>query len=181
VENSKNKTAIEALAARGIINGKSDSTFDPYATMTRAEFAAIITLALGLPEKNTSVFTDVPALAWFEKPVNTAHSYGIVTGVSAATFNPGGTIMRQEAAVMTTRAAKLCGMDTVLDETAIRDTLAPFGDYRTIADWAQSALAFCYAEGILDDAEFEIKPAEEIKRCEVAEMVYRMLHSAELM
>ncbi|MDR1558268.1 MAG: S-layer homology domain-containing protein [Clostridiales bacterium] len=182
VKSGENKAAIEALASRGIINGKSDSVFDPDATMTRAEFAAIVTLALGLPEKTgTSVFADIPVSAWFEKPVNTAYFYEIVTGVSAAAFNPGGTITRQEAAVMTVRAAKLCGMDTVMDETAIRDTLAQFGDYRTIAGWAQSALAFCYAEGILDDSEFDIKPAEDIKRCEVAEMMYRMLRLAELM
>ena len=39
-------TAIEALAARGIIDGKSDGNFDPDGSMTRAEFATIVVRAL---------------------------------------------------------------------------------------------------------------------------------------
>lgn len=50
---------IEALAVRGIINGKTDSSFFPDDTITRAEFAAITVRALGLPAKSGKVFDDV--------------------------------------------------------------------------------------------------------------------------
>ena len=181
VKNHANKTAIETLAERGIINGKTDASFDPDATMTRVEFAAIVVRGLGLPVKSSSPFTDFAVNAWYGGVVSTAYSYGIVTGTSATTFNPNGTITRQEAAVMVARAAKLCGMDTDTSEMEIRDILAAFGDYRTVASWAQSALAFCYSEGILDDSEFDIEPLTAVRRCEVAEMIYRMLDKAELL
>jgi hypothetical protein len=58
--------------------------------------------------------------------------------------------------------------------------LAQFGDYKSVASWAASALAFCYSEGILDDSEFDILPAKAVNRAEIAEMLYRMLESAEL-
>lgn len=173
--------AIEALAARGIIDGKGGGLFDPDATMTRAEFAAIVVRALGLPMKATDRFTDVQPADWFAAYVGTAYTYGIVNGTSDTSFTPNGTITRQEAAVMVARAAKLCGMDTALDNAAIRDTLAQFGDYVTAAEWARESLAFCYGEGIWDDSEFDILPKLAIKRCEVAQMIFRLLGRANLL
>ena len=41
-----NRYEIEALAVKNIINGKSKDMFEPDATMTRAEFAAIIVKGL---------------------------------------------------------------------------------------------------------------------------------------
>jgi len=181
IRNHPNQSAIEALAALGVINGKSDTSFDPDATMTRAEFATIVTRGLGLPDKNTNVFTDVPPTEWYALPVATAYYYEIVAGASATMFNPEGTITRQEATVMVARAARLCGMDTDRMETQIRDTLAQFGDYRTVASWAQSSLAFCVDTGIMDDTEFDLEPDKVIKRCEIAEMMYRMLDRANLL
>jgi hypothetical protein len=181
VKNHANQTAIEALAARGIINGKSENSFDPDATMTRAEFAAIVTRGLGLPEKTASVFADVPANLWYSKAVGTACFYEIVNGVTATAFNPGVTITRQEAAVMVTRAAKLCDMNTDLDAATIRDTLAQFGDYRMAADWTRSALAFCYKENILSQDDLDIQPTAAIKRYKIAEMLYNMLDLANLL
>ena len=81
---------------------------------------------------------------------------------------------------MVARAARLAGMDISRTEIEIRDTLAKFGDYRAAAGWAQSALAFCYSEELLDDTEFYINPGEFIKRSEIAEMLYRMLYKANL-
>ena len=181
VQNHRNQTAIETLAARGIINGKSENSFDPDATMKRAEIAAIVAWGLGLPEKAASPFDDVPDESWYAKAVATAYHYAIVNGTSAVTFNPNGTITRQEAAVMVAYAAKLCGIETDRTDPAVRDMLAQFGDYRRVADWAQSSLAFCYDTGILDDDALEIGPTEAIKRCEIAEMLYRMLYRAELL
>jgi hypothetical protein len=178
------KDAIEALAARGIISGKSETVFDPDAPVTRAEFAAIIARGLGIVPVaqggGDGPFGDVKPGDWYYYYVNTVNFYGIAGGVGDRLFNPNGTITRQEAAVMTARAAKLCGMDTEADAVTIRDTLAQFDDYRTAADWAQEALAFCYAKGILDDSGLDIAPKEAVTRAEIADMLYNMLVSADL-
>lgn len=176
----KDKTAIETLASRGIINGKTENSFEPNSTMTRAEFATIIARGLGLPQKNNAIFKDVTESDWFYNYVGTAYSYGIIKGVSENEFNPNGTITREEAAVMVTRAAKLCGMDTKMDTLAVRDILAQFLDYVLSSDWSQSSLAFCYNEKILDDSVMDIKPFEMVTRAEIASMLYNMLSLAEL-
>ena len=177
----KDKTAIEALASRGIINGKTENSFEPESTMTRAEFATIIARGLGLPQKSNVIFKDVTTNDWFYNYVGTAYSYGIIKGVSENEFNPNGTITREEAAVMVTRAAKLCGMDTEMDALSIRDSLAQFFDYVKASSWAQSSLAFCYNEKILDDSVMDIKPKEAVTRAEIASMLYNMLLSANLL
>jgi hypothetical protein len=176
-----NQAAIEALAARGIISGKAENRFAPDATITRAEFASIITSGLGLPERPTPAFDDVPASAWFFPAVGSARYYGIVSGSSPKTFNPNGIVTRQESAVMITKAAKLCGIDADIDEASVRDTLAQFGDYRAAADWAKPSLAFCYVNDIWDDSELDINPSAPIKRCEMAEMLYRLSDAAKLL
>jgi hypothetical protein len=179
-----NIDAIEALAARGIISGKSETVFDPDAPVTRAEFAAIVVRGLGLVTVaqggGKAPFDDVSSGAWYSGYVNTASHYGIAGGVGGGLFNPNGEITRQEAAVMVARAAKLCGMDTDTDAVTIRDTLAQFDDYRTAADWALGSLAFCYAEGILDDSGLDIAPKEAVTRAEIADMLCNMLISADL-
>lgn len=181
VKSHANKTAIEALAARQIINGMGDGTFAPNNNMTRAQFATIVVKALGLTPKANNNFTDVKAADWFASYVGTANTYGIVNGMGDGTFNPGGTITRQEAATMVARAAKLCGMDTEYSTVAARDVLAQFGDYTKCADWARVPLAFCYDQGILDSSALNIQPAVAIKRCEIAQMLYNMLEKANLL
>jgi len=180
IQSHESRAAIEALATRDIISGRNENEFDLYATMTRAEFAAIVTRSLGLPAKPNAHFSDVPPNAWFAGAVGITFYYEIISGVTPTTFNPNGTITRQEAAVMVTRAARLAGMDTNLGDTEILNILAMFGDYRTAAGWARSSLAFCFREDILDDSGFYIEPLEEITRGEIAGMLYQMLRRANL-
>lgn len=173
--------AIEALAARNIIDGKSKTVFEPDSTMTRAEFAAIITKSLGLPLKGSAIFTDVTENDWYYDYVNAAYSYGIIKGVSVDVFDPGGTITREEAATMLVRAAKLCGMDTEITAFGAKNILAGFADYVRASDWAISSLAFCYDKGVLSDKVMEIKPKEAVTRAEIADMLYNMLDLAKLL
>ncbi|MDR2355055.1 MAG: S-layer homology domain-containing protein [Clostridiales Family XIII bacterium] len=183
IQGRADREAIEALAARGIVNGSTAGGFVPDAPMSRAEFSAIVVRGLGLQtvaRGGAYPFGDVKQGDWYFHYVHTADFYGIAGGVGNDSFNPSGTITRQEAAVMTARAAALAGLDTELDAAAIRDTLAQFGDYRSVADWAQAALAFCYAEGILDASVLDIEPREAVTRAEIAGMVYSMLTSADL-
>ena len=190
VSGHKNQTAIEALAARGIINGVGDGTFKPNDNMDRAQFAAITVRALGLTPQAVNVFSDVPSTAWYAPYVGTAYTYGIVNGVGEGKFIPvyntpngpdkNGYISREQAATMVARAAKLCGMNTTYSDAAARDVLAGFSDYTKVSSWALGSVAFCYDHGILDSSALSIQPEVYIKRCEIAQMLYNMLKKANL-
>ncbi|MDR2089867.1 MAG: S-layer homology domain-containing protein [Clostridiales Family XIII bacterium] len=185
IRDHADRDAIEALAARGIINGKTEADFEPDAGVTRAEFAAIVVRGLALKPSaavvaGAGVFGDVNPDAWYFDSVRAASLYGIVGGVGNGVFNPNGAITRQEAAVMTARAAKLAGLDTERGDAEIRDALAQFDDYRGVSEWARGPLAFCYGEGILDDSALDIAPLEAATRAEIARMLYETLVLAEL-
>jgi len=181
ITNHENKTAIEELGARGIITGYNATNFGPNDTMTRAQFATIVVRGLGLPLMTSNNFSDVKAGSWYASYVGTAYAYGIVNGRTATTFDPEGTITRQEAATMVARAAKLCGMDTELETYEILNVLAQFSDYMSIGEWARENMAFCYGEDILNQSDLNAEPNRAILRCEIAQMLYNMLAKAELM
>ena len=174
------QTAIEALASRGIISGISDTAFAPDDTMTRAQFATIITNSLGLLPVSSDIFSDVPGDSWYAPYVGTAFQYGIVKGTSNTTYSPEATITREEAAVMVARAAVLCGMDTSVNTNEIRDILAQFIDYTTCSEWAADSLAFCYRDNLLSQSDLEIRPKDAILRSEVASLLFQMLQASKL-
>ncbi len=156
VENHSAKEQIYALASKGIINGKTPYVFDPDGTMTRAEFAAIVTRALGISEKGKDCFSDVLKDDWFYGCVYTAYSHGIINGVSKTEFNPGGIITAEEAAVMLCRAYK-------------KDTSAP-GD-ETVSSWARGAYSYCEKNGIFPEG---IMPKNTVTRAQIAVMLYNI-------
>ncbi len=178
IDGNKYKDAILEMASLGFINGMGDNKFAPSDTMTRAQFATIVTKSLKLDPGEETTFKDVPVGKWYTGYIATACKFGIVSGRSADVFDPEGLITRQEAAVMVANAAKTCAMNTALDETAVRNTLAQFGDYMTIAGWAKTQMAFCYANDIYDQSDLDTNPTVKITRGEIAQMLYNMLTKA---
>ena len=182
IKNNIFESEIAALASRGIINGKSDKIFDPDAPVTRSEFAAIVTKALGLSKGSAeNKFTDVSESDWFCKPVLVCANYGIVKGISEDTFNPDGLITKEEAAVMICRAANLCGFDTNLSPTETLDIISAFDDYITVSEWAKPSLAFCFEKNILPSSDIEIKASAPATRAQTAAMTYNLLKISDLL
>lgn len=177
----KAQAAIEALALRGILSGYDREHFGPDDAMTRAQFAAAVVRALGLPLKTTDRFADVPPGSWYAPYVGSACAYGIVNGVSAAIFAPEGAITREQAAAMAARAAKLCGMDPELEPREISGILSRFGDSASIGAWARESTAFCCREGFLEQSGGNFQPDGPISRGEIAQMLYRLLDRADLL
>ena len=171
----KNQTAIEKLAAMGVINGMGDGSFGTNQTMTRAQFCTIMVKALGIKPLESRVFSDVPSGQWYSGYVGAANANGIVNGVGNGKFNPNGTITRQEAATMVVRAAKVLGLNPAAANTD--STLSRFSDNTKVASYAKEPLAYCYDSGILT-AEKTIQPTKAILRCEIAQMVYNLLKIA---
>lgn len=176
------QASVEALAARGILNGRSTDLFAPEGLVTRAEFCAMVVRALGLEPVFSAVsFADVSKDDWFCSAVQTAYAYGIINGVSEAAFAPNDSITREQVCVMLTRAARLCGADTALTTAAMRDALAVYTDYRTISAWAKEEAAFCTASGIYAPQTAAFEPACAFSRAEMAASLFSLLNFADLL
>ena len=172
--------AICSLAARGVLEGRGNGLFDPDASMTRAEFCAVMCRALILPCETAAAFADVPKDRWFTSYIGAAVSAGVVKGVGQGRFDPDGTITREMAAVMAARAAKLCGMNPVLTESEADSVLKAFGDGRQVSVWAKNSVAFCVRGGLLRTENAALNPQKAISRRDIAEMLVRLLKGADL-
>lgn len=89
-EGSQFKTAILWAYYSGVTSGKTATTFEPDATVTRAQFVTFLWRAAGCPEPETveNPFTDVGEGAYYYKAVMWAVENKITIGTTATTFSP---------------------------------------------------------------------------------------------
>lgn len=109
IEDSANKDAIQVCNDLGIIDGYPDGTFQGEKAVNRAEFAAMITRALGVPDSAlagyaTTSFKDVAGYGWAVPYLAFCESKGIMLGDGMGNAMPGRTISVNEAITMALRA-----------------------------------------------------------------------------
>ena len=163
---------IGALAGKGIIKGKSEGIFDPDANITRAEFVALMTRAMGYGENHgyTVPFMDVRENDWYYNPIAIAYNEGLVNGKSATEFDPNGKITRQEMAKIISNIMK----DKFHSQEKV-DNLKAFKDFEEIASWARESAALCLREKIIGGiSEGVFAPLENATRAQAATVLYRI-------
>ena len=109
VEGNANQEAIEVAYDLGIVTGNPDGTFQPTKAVTRAEFAAMITRALAIPESALAGyaktnFKDTAGYTWAVPYLAFCNSKGIMLGDGQGNAMPGKTITTNEAITMILRA-----------------------------------------------------------------------------
>ncbi|WP_339257282.1 S-layer homology domain-containing protein [Paenibacillus sp. FSL R5-0713] len=125
------KASIDAAVAKGYFKGYSDGTFKPGATVTRAEFAALLArVAKGTPEmEKNNVFKDLTG-HWSEAEVNRAVSFGFLKSSDYPNgFKPGTALTREEMAkwLSSGLAAQHEDYKQALKDT--ENTLVPVAEY----------------------------------------------------
>ena len=95
-------TAVSTLARLGIVYGRSAQAFDPDASITRAEFAAICARFDDSGIEADSSFTDISG-HWAEDEIERAATLGWIRGYTDGTFRPDSLITRAEAMTMLNR------------------------------------------------------------------------------
>ena len=81
--------AIDTLATYLILSGTGDGTYQPEASLTRAQLCAMLAQALNcrVPDGG-SAFSDVDSGAWYAPAVNALANMGLVTGTGGGYFRP---------------------------------------------------------------------------------------------
>lgn len=95
-------TAISTMTGLGIVQGRSSTTFDPQAPITRAEFAAICARFDTGTSSGSQTFSDISG-HWAEKYIQRAAELGWIKGFTDGTFRPNAYITRAEAMTMINR------------------------------------------------------------------------------
>lgn len=97
---------VQAAAATGIVNGVSDTAFDPNATIKRQEMAAMLYRAISatgnlakLPAGSAITFVDADQIDdYAQTPVSTLSAAGVINGTTDNQFEPLATATRAQAA-----------------------------------------------------------------------------------
>lgn len=162
--------AVSALHASRIVNGFPDGRFMPDQSVSRAEFAKMICLAMQIDTAaGAAEFFDVSDSAWYAPYIKALADNGIVTGFSDGGFHPDEGISRQDAAVMLWRC--LYGGQTGSDR---EDRV--FDDLSEIDGYAKTAVLGLYAKGLVSGYENRFHPKTEITRAEAAQLLHRCMN-----
>ena len=95
-------TAISTMTGLGIVQGRSTTTFDPKAPITRAQFAAICARFDTGKSNGEQTFSDISG-HWAEKYIQRAAELGWIKGFEDGTFRPDTYITRAQAMTMINR------------------------------------------------------------------------------
>lgn len=95
-------TAISTMTGLGIVQGRSTTTFDPKAPITRAQFAAICARFDTGKSSGEQSFTDIKG-HWAEKYIERAAELGWIKGFEDGSFRPDTYITRAQAMTMINR------------------------------------------------------------------------------
>lgn len=175
------KTEVNDMGSRMVIEGITDTTFEPNRGVTRAEFAAILVRGLGLkPGVRVNSFKDVNGNEWYADAVTTAASYGLIDGYEDGTFRPQAQITRQEAMALIARAMTVTGMETATSAGNVQQW-SDYADAEQVASWAKDAVASSISTGLVSGrGKDTIAPNQSITRAETAAIIRRLLQQSGL-
>ena len=133
------------LHEKGIINGKTATSFDPEANMTRAEFLTLSLKVAGITANTyNTCFADVNESQWFAKTVSEAQARGLIPAEMVANncFNPDAPISREEMTAIIVR---------LWESVRGKLTSAPlsFTDIASFSSWATDSVAKAVSLGVI--------------------------------
>ena len=155
----------------GLFGGTSPTTFAPNVTMSRAMLVTVLWRLAGEPApKGVNTFDDVPGGTWYTDAVTWAAENGVVSGVGGGRFDPNGDVTREQTAVILFNYAHNCGYDV-----SARADLSVFPDAGSVSGWAQAALAWANAAGIINGTVYGgqtiLDPQGSASRAQVAKIL----------
>ena len=168
-ENSVFRDAIAWAAKKGITTGKTETTFDPNGTCTRAQIVTFLWRAAGSPVVNYAMsMTDVPENAYYTEAVRWALSKGITTGTTEATFSPNAACIRAQAVTFLFRYM-------APDAVTLQELVSGFADATAVPSYALPAMNWALATGIVQGYGSNLLPNDICTRAHIVSFLYRML------
>lgn len=161
--------AIKKCYYAGIMQGVSDTNFEPERALTRAEMAQILyntnnklnDITFG---KNIT-FKDVESDAWYNNAVGYCAASGLMQGVGGDEFEPERALTRGEAAQIFYNMQDRVKLPKTRDYAEFKDV-----DSET---WYMPAIKYCYERNLINGmGDDKFLPEECIKRSEAAQLFY---------
>ncbi|MBQ2603016.1 MAG: S-layer homology domain-containing protein, partial [Oscillospiraceae bacterium] len=177
-ENSWSHPYIRFVSDRGIMTGTGGGEFKPAAFATRAMIVTVLWRLENEPQSNNVLtFNDVPEGKWYTEAIRWASAKHIAGGYSSETFGPNDNVTREQLCAMLYRYAKTRDENITAAEDA---DLSAFTDSGEISAWAEEAIRWAVAEGIMDGVgEGRINPKGLATRAQTAALLCRLISRLE--
>ena len=163
--------AVDFLYTYGVVNGVEEGVFAPEQAMTRAQASTVLCRLFGIEAEGADYFPDVTEGHWYTDMINGAYEWGLVQGFEDGTFRPDATMSRQDFAQILYNIGCMYGLG--FEGMWAFDLGAADADQ--IADYALEAVSWCVMYEIMElDENSCLRPADDLTRAEMAEMVYAL-------
>lgn len=188
---------ISDLADRGIVNGVSDTRFDPEGTTTRAEFLRMVMMAFDIPtaEYRVGEALDTPKDAWYSGYIQGALDRGILPKAMiedysvkietngdetkarySGKFKPESPISREEIAVLTQTAYQYWTDIYTMQGTDVSSEI-DFKDLANVSYWALPYVRLAYAQGFINGlGDGNFRPRAMATRAQAAAIISKVLN-----
>lgn len=176
IKNHWARTFIEGLAERKILNGYPDGRFRPDNSVTRAEFAAIVTTAFSrIPHRREyTPFADVPNNHWALSAIKKSYETVFITGFPNHQFRPSNRITRANALISIISGLGLPGK---VDTDLLSFLPEIYRDYNQIPEYAKLGMAISTKAKLV--ASYPditlLNPSLAATRADIAAFVYQAL------
>ncbi len=168
------KDTVLEMYDRGLISGRSDSTFAPEEAVTRAELLTMATRACQFSESDfDDAFADVHFSSWYAKNIITAHQNSLIDYAlieDGNKINPESGVTREEAASIMVNAHKVKKRKLVDNAN-----LSSFDDYNTISEWATDYMAKAVQLDLIQGDENKLNPQAILTRAEAATLLKNLI------
>ncbi|WP_113671459.1 S-layer homology domain-containing protein [Vallitalea guaymasensis] len=169
----KDHWAIDSIlyaVENGLMQGTSQSTFEPNSIMTRGMVTTLLLNYTKEEPKGNNVFIDVPKDSWYENGIIWAYEKGIVNGVSKKEFKPENPITREALVKIIYNYCKIENIK--LSQVSTNSIM----DIHLVSPWARDAVDALVGAGIIKGrTENTFAPKEYATRAEVAVIMERFI------
>lgn len=157
--------AVQFVYDNDIMNGISDTSFNPDGTVTRGMIVTMLWRMAGEPYSFGGGFSDVPAGHYCYSAAAWASRNGIVNGMTSTTFAPDTNITREQLVTILYRYAQYLGYSTT------GSSLYGFTDASSVSSYATNAMSWAVKYGIISGVTTTtLVPAGTATRAQAAQM-----------
>lgn len=165
------KKAIEALAARGIIEGTAESTFEPNETITRADVVTLLSRYFSLMGDSVKSFADVEEDRYYSMPIAMFKAMDVLPPLEGGLFKPNEPIIRQD--LMYILNMVLMRTNTDMEDKGF--SVAGFNDFEQASEYAVESIKYLVSRDVIHGHDNFIDPTGTATRAEIAQVLFNMI------
>ena len=143
--------AVAYVTDKGLMNGTGSDTFSPNASTTRGMLMTVLARYAGTDTTGSK--------PWYQKGMEWAKAHGVSDGT-----NPNADITREQLVTMLYRYA---------GSPAVNGSLSDFSDAASVSSYAENAMQWAVANGIVNGSNGKLNPQDNATRAEVAAILMR--------